>query len=213
MEDEEYCVFRQLGAILVSAARGCADKYYIDLKSFYNITDTGCIVCKNLGRDEKEIDCFEWELGNKPYGLAHNEMFCFCKKDQCNQYEYKDDLRCEKTNYTFNPLNTILEMELCLEIVVTAATNADVVSTQSGQTPTHLDNQNRTEFDGITAITQSHAATTMGETKVDGTTEKQGNQAETETGGSKSTIKPNTLQYSIVLFSIIKSILKSIFAM
>ena len=210
MEDEEYCVFRQLGANSNSAERGCADKDDIKLKFFYNVTDTGCIVCKNLGEDKKEIDCNHFVLGYRPYDLDHNETVCFCKTNKCNQYEFKEELCCEKKNYLFDWY--IFEMELCVdheqcnpEIVSKATTNAVGVTT-------HVGSPNRTEFDGTTAVTESNGIITKDETIAGKTTTKQGNPTETETGGSKSTMEPNALQFIIAYLSTILSILTSVFA-
>ena len=83
----------------------------------------------------------------------------------------------------------------------------------NSEVTTHLIYPNRTEFDGITAITESNADATKGESKADGTTTKQGYQTETETGGAKSTMKPIELQFMIALLSTIIPNLTSIFAM
>lgn len=131
-------------------------------------------------------------------------MVCFCKNDYCNQYEYKDDLCCKKKNYIFN--SYIFKMELCVENVSTATTNSNGVNT-------HLGNPNITELDGNTAITEANGEISQGETKADGAATKHGNLAETETGGAKSTLKPNSFNFSLLLFSTNVLILTSIFAM
>ena len=203
--------------------RGCADKEDIKLKAFYNITDTGCIVCRNLGDKGQANYCMD--LLNKKNNLEHNEMVCFCKKDQCNQCKHKDSLGCEKKNHVINYTMFIytLEIELChdleqcnLEIVSNATTNFAGVTT-------HLGNHNITKFDGNTTVTDSNGDITKGETKAARITTKQGNQTETKAGGSKRTMepnklqfaksskKPNELQFSIAFLSAIMSIMRFIF--
>ena len=96
-EGEEYCVFKQLGYNLNSTERGCVDQDDIKLKHFYNITDTGCIECRNL-RDKGQAN-YCMDLLNKKNNLEHDEMVCFCKKDQCN-YSFSEIIYTNKNQVT-----------------------------------------------------------------------------------------------------------------
>ena len=211
-EDEDYCVFRQLGGNLNSAERGCADKDDIALKSLYNLAHTGCIVCRNVIASGEPSDCKRSILNDDPGDLEHNEMICFCKKDQCNQCAYKDDLGCEKFTLSFEEPT---EVEICHKldkiehckpkIGSNTTTNADEVTT-------HLGNQNKTEFHGNTVTTESNVDNTKSDTNVDGDTTKQGGQNETDAGGAITTMKANAVQFSFAFSLSISSTLISIFA-
>ena len=188
--DSKHCVFKQIGLDEKTAERRCEESSDLEFKKFYNITDTGCILCGSS---------FGCQAKNKTIDLKDEELVCFCNTDKCNSYCRKNE-SCKTLETDFEPRDSIMERcdprQVCgLKIDQTPISTSEgtrISDANNGETVTHGN-------EGATKNNENGGKTsTDGD---EGTIVVDGDEETTAAGGSKA------IAVSLTIISIMAFIL------